>query len=102
MSVWMIIYAITTNQSCLMGATSRIKKQAIFSLIGSGVNLALSIYWVKTMGVIGVLMGTLVSYLLFIVTPATLEVRAILTGNSADVTGRHSTAGDPPITGGTE
>ncbi len=47
-----------------MGATSRIKKQAIFSLVGAGVNLGLSIHWVKTMGVIGVLLGTLVSYLL--------------------------------------
>jgi O-antigen/teichoic acid export membrane protein len=102
MCLWMIIYAITTNQSCLMGATSHVKKQAVFSLIGSGINLALSIHWVKTMGVIGVLLGTLVSYVLFIVIPATLEVRGILSGKLTFKTAREGMASDPPIIGGVE
>ncbi|MFP5227251.1 MAG: lipopolysaccharide biosynthesis protein, partial [Acidobacteriota bacterium] len=47
MCVWMIIYAFTTNQSCLMGATTRVKRQATFSIIGAVVNLTLSILWVR-------------------------------------------------------
>jgi O-antigen/teichoic acid export membrane protein len=81
MCVWMVVFAITTNQSCLMGATMRVKKQAIFSVLGAAVNLLLSIVWVKTMGVPGVLLGTIVSYLLFIVVPQTLEVKNILSGH---------------------
>jgi O-antigen/teichoic acid export membrane protein len=80
MCVWMVIFAITTNQSCLMGATTRVKRQAIFSLLGAAANLFLSILWVRTMGVPGVLLGTIVSYLVFIVVPQTLEVRSILRG----------------------
>ena len=83
MCVWMIIFAITTNQSCLMGATTRVKKQAVFSLVSAGANLALSIYLVRIFGIIGVLMGTIVSYLLFVVIPATLEVRSILRGDNS-------------------
>jgi O-antigen/teichoic acid export membrane protein len=83
MSIWMVILAITTNQSCLMGATARVKKQAVFSLVSAGANLALSILWVRTLGTAGVLLGTIVSYLLFIVIPATLEVRSILRGRDA-------------------
>ena len=85
MCVWMVILAITTNQSCLMGATSRVKKQAVFSLVSAGANLALTILWVRTLGIIGVLLGTVVSYLLFIVIPATLEVRSILRGHRTPV-----------------
>ncbi|MDE3188336.1 MAG: lipopolysaccharide biosynthesis protein [Acidobacteriota bacterium] len=80
MCVWIVIYAVTTNQSCLMGATSRIKSQAIASLLGAAANLALSIFWVKTMGVTGVLAGTIVAYLTFIVVPQVFEVRNILRG----------------------
>ena len=50
MCLWMIIFAITLNQSCLMGATSRMKKQAVFSVVAAVVNLVLSILWVKTVG----------------------------------------------------
>ncbi|HTV15198.1 MAG TPA: oligosaccharide flippase family protein [Acidobacteriaceae bacterium] len=93
MCVWMIIYAFTTNQSCLMGATARVKKQAIFSLIGAIVNLTLSVIWVRTLGVVGVLLGTIVSYLLFVVIPAALEVRYILQGKL--LTAAPATASDP-------
>jgi O-antigen/teichoic acid export membrane protein len=83
MCVWMFIFAITLNQSCLMGATARVKRQAVFSMIAAGANLVLSILWVKTMGVDGVILGTIVSYLLFIVVVQTIEVHSILRGNAA-------------------
>jgi O-antigen/teichoic acid export membrane protein len=81
MCVWIVICVFTTNQSCLMGATFRVSKQAISSSLSAVANLALSIYWVKTMGTTGVVLGTIVSYLVFIVVVQSWEVRRILRGD---------------------
>jgi O-antigen/teichoic acid export membrane protein len=78
MCVWMIIFAITTNQACLMGATGRIGKQAISSSLAAIVNVSLSIYWAKSLGTFGVLLATVVSYVLFIFAVQSFEVRGIL------------------------
>jgi O-antigen/teichoic acid export membrane protein len=81
MCVWIVIYAFATNQSCLMGATARVGRQAVASVIAAAVNLALSIAWVRTMGPFGVLLATILSYLVFIVAVQTWEVRRILRGD---------------------
>jgi O-antigen/teichoic acid export membrane protein len=81
MCVWIIICVFTTNQSCLMGATFRVSKQAIASLLSAVANLALSIFWVKTMGTTGVILATIVTYLVFIVSVAFWEVKRILRGD---------------------
>ena len=81
MCVWIVICVFTTNQSCLMGATFRVSKQAISSSLSAVANLALSIYWVKTMGTTGVVLGTIVSYLVFSVVVQAWEVRRILRGD---------------------
>ena len=78
MCVWMVILAVTTNQACLMGATSRVKKQAISSSLAAVINLTLSVYWVRTMGTFGVLLATVVSYVLFILAVQAWEVQSIL------------------------
>jgi O-antigen/teichoic acid export membrane protein len=81
MCVWIIIYAVTTNQSCLMGATFRTGKQATVAVLAAALNLTLSIVWVRPMGTSGVLLATVVSYLVFIVAVQTHEVRRILRGD---------------------
>jgi len=81
MCVWMFIFAITLNQSCLMGATYRVAKQAVYGLLAAVANLALSIIWVKTMGSAGVVLGTIASYLVFVVAMQTFEVKRILRGD---------------------
>lgn len=78
MCVWMAISAVALNQSCLLGATSRVRRQAISSVVAAIINLALSIYWVRTMGTFGVLLATVVSYLIFIVPVQATVVRSIL------------------------
>lgn len=78
MCVWVIICGITTNQACLMGATSRVKKQAISSVLSAIANLVLSILWVRSLGPIGVLLATVLSYLVFVLLVQVLEVRSIL------------------------
>lgn len=87
MCVWIVICVFTMNQSCLMGATFRVSKQAISSVLSAVANLALSIYWVKTLGTTGVVLGTIVSYLVFIVVVQSWEVRRILRGDF--LPGRH-------------
>jgi O-antigen/teichoic acid export membrane protein len=81
MCVWIVIYAFTTNQSCLMGATQRVWKQAIVGPLAAIANLILSIVWVKSIGPTGVLLATIVSYLIFIVVVQAWEVRKILRGD---------------------
>ncbi len=81
MCVWIVIMAFTMNQSTLMGATFRVGKQALSSILAAGMNLALSILWVQTLGSIGVLLATIVSYVVFIVIIQSLEVRRILRGD---------------------
>ena len=82
MCVWMVLFAVTSNQSCLMGATGRVRRQAVSSCLAAAANLGLSIWWVRTMGVVGVLLGTVVSYLIFVVLVQMHEVRAVLRGES--------------------
>lgn len=81
MCVWIAIFAFCTNQSCLMGATFRVGKQAISSSLAAIANLILSIFWVKTLGPPGVLLATIVSYVVFIVAVQAWEVRRILRGD---------------------
>jgi O-antigen/teichoic acid export membrane protein len=75
---WMAIFAVTTNQASLMGATNRVRRQAVSSVLAAIVNLVLSIYWVKRMGSFGALLGTVVSYIIFVLAVQTIEVRSIL------------------------
>ncbi len=81
MCLWIVICVFTTNQSTLMGATFRVKRQAISSVLSAIVNLALSIVWVKSIGPTGVLLATIISYIVFIVCVQSWEVRRILRGD---------------------
>jgi O-antigen/teichoic acid export membrane protein len=78
MCVWMVIFAVTTNQACLMAATNRIRRQAIAAALSAAANLALTLYWVRTLGLIGVLLGTVVSYVMFVLGVQMWEVHRIL------------------------
>jgi O-antigen/teichoic acid export membrane protein len=83
---WVILLACGLNQAVLLSATSRIRLQAVYSLIGAAANLGLSIYLVRLIGVPGVLIGTLVSYILFGLAPQGYEVRNILRGDYLSAT----------------
>jgi len=77
MCAWMVICAIAINQACLMGALGRVKRQAISSVIAAIANLALSIWWVRVLGTAGVVLGTIVSYILFVLTTQSREIYLI-------------------------
>lgn len=81
MCIWMFIFAITLNQSCLLAALNRMKLQAIFGSIAAIGNLTLSILLVRPFGPAGVLLATIVSYLVCVVLIQSIEVKKVLRGD---------------------
>lgn len=80
MCFWIVLLSITVNQAALLAATQRIRLQAICSSLAAVLNLILSVVLVRHLGSIGVLLGTIISYLVFIVLPSTWQIRQILQG----------------------
>ncbi len=80
MCFWIVLLSITLNQAALLAAAQQIQLQAIYSSVAAVLNLILSIVLVQHLGAIGVLSATIISYLLFIVVPATWQIRQILQG----------------------
>lgn len=87
MCVWIVICVFATNQSTLMGATFRVGRQALSSLIAAVMNLGLSIFWVRRFGPVGVLLATIVSYLIFVCGLQIWEVHKILRGDFVAASG---------------
>ncbi len=78
MGIWSVIYAATCSQSCILSSSSRLRGQMIYSITAAAVNIALSIIFVKRMGITGAILGTVAAYALCILVPQWIEVeRAI-------------------------
>jgi O-antigen/teichoic acid export membrane protein len=77
MCIWAVISGFMTVESCLLAALNRTRVQAVLSIVAAGVNIALSLIWVKQFGAVGVIGGTIVSYLVVLVVPQSLIVRGI-------------------------
>jgi O-antigen/teichoic acid export membrane protein len=75
MCVWTILWGITSVQSCLLGALGRTWTQAVFGVIAAVLNLVLSIMLVQRIGALGVIAGTVISYICIVI-PQTREVSA--------------------------
>jgi hypothetical protein len=67
-----------TVESCLLAAVNRTREQGVLSIIAAALNLALSIVLVQRFGSVGVIAGTILSYLLVLVVPQSLIVREML------------------------
>jgi O-antigen/teichoic acid export membrane protein len=80
MCFWTAMLAITVNQATLLSATQHLQLQTIYSSLAAVLNLILSIVLVRRIGATGVLLGTIISYLVFIVVPAAWQIRRILQG----------------------
>jgi O-antigen/teichoic acid export membrane protein len=78
MGIWTIIASLCWCQTCLLGAAGQVRRQAIYSAIGAIVNVIASIICGRLFGLTGIIMGTLLAYLVCIVVPQTLEVRKVL------------------------
>jgi len=77
MGIWAIISGFMSVESCLLAALNRVREQAILSLVAAAVNIALSLLLVRHIGSVGVIGGTILSYLLVLVVPQTMIVRDV-------------------------
>jgi O-antigen/teichoic acid export membrane protein len=82
MGLWAAISGCMTTESCLLAAVNRTREQGVPSIVAAAVNLALSIFLVQRVGAVGVIGGTILSYLLVLVGPQTLLVRDVLRDSS--------------------
>jgi len=78
MAIWSVIAGFTTAQSCLLGALNRTRVQAVASALAAVVNIALSILLVTRLGSLGVILGTIISYIVVLMVPQTIVVIRVL------------------------
>jgi O-antigen/teichoic acid export membrane protein len=83
MGVWSIISAVMSVESCLLAALDRTREQAWLSIIAAAVNVWISILLVRHIGSLGVICGTIFSYLLVLVVPQSLVVRDLMNNKLA-------------------
>jgi O-antigen/teichoic acid export membrane protein len=74
MAAWSIIAGFATAESCLLGALNRTRIQAVASVIAAVVNVALSIFLVVRMGSLGVILATIMSYIVVLLAPQSIVV----------------------------
>jgi O-antigen/teichoic acid export membrane protein len=69
--VWTLMSTAMDLEACFLAAINRVRLQGALSLVAAALNLALSIYLVKRIGSLGVVLGTIISYLVVLVVPQT-------------------------------
>ena len=77
MGIWAVVNGFMSVESCLLAALNRIREQAALSIVAAVVNIALSLALVRRIGPLGVIAGTILSYLIVLVVPQTLVVRRV-------------------------
>ena len=82
MALWAVISNCMTVESCLLAAVNRTRSQGVLSLLAAALNLLLSITLVQRIGAVGVIAGTILSYLFVLVVPQSLIVRRVLGADS--------------------
>jgi O-antigen/teichoic acid export membrane protein len=88
---WTLMSAGMDLEACLLAAVNRVKWQGILSVIAAGVNLGLSIFLVKRIGSLGVILGTIASYVLVLAGPQTFIVwRALYRPPLPETTNGHA------------
>lgn len=87
MCVWVLISTFMNNIATVLVAKGKTRLQAWCSLASAAVNLPLSIYWVQRIGAPGVILATIVSYLIFLVVPAIWKCYQVLREGTSAHTG---------------
>ncbi|HVG26990.1 MAG TPA: oligosaccharide flippase family protein [Acidobacteriaceae bacterium] len=75
---WTLLSAGMDLEAYLLAAVDRVKLQGILSGVAAALNIGLSIYLVKRIGSLGVVLGTILSYVLVLVGPQTAIVWRVL------------------------
>jgi len=104
MGIWAVINGFMSVESCLLAALNRTRAQAVLSVIAAVLNIALSLLLVRRIGSLGVIGGTILSYLVVLVVPQSLIVRRVWTqelaiGERPRLVVRPAMLADAPCTG---
>lgn len=75
---WTLLSTLMDLEACVLAALDAVRTQGILSVVAAALNLALSIYLVKRIGPVGVVLGTIVSYAAVLVVPQTVIVMRLL------------------------
>lgn len=78
MAAWSMINALCSPIACLLAAAAHMRAQVIYSAVSAIINIALSIYLVGLWGITGVVAGKVISYMLFICVPASIDISLLL------------------------
>ncbi len=98
MGIWAIINGFMNVESCLLAALGRTREQAALSVVAAVVNLSLSIALVRHIGSVGVIAGTILSYVFVLVIPQSLIVRKIFLEFGRQQTPENEAADLPVVT----
>jgi len=77
MAFWIVVNGFMSVESCLLAALNRTRGQAFLSICAAFVNIAVSVLLVRHIGALGVIGGTIISYLAVLVVPQTVIVRNV-------------------------
>lgn len=77
MAVWIVVNGFMSVESCLLAALNRTRGQAMLSVCAAVMNIALSLVLVHHIGALGVIGGTILSYMAILVVPQSLIVRNV-------------------------
>lgn len=77
MALWIIVSGFMSVESCLLAALNRIRGQAVLSICAAAVNVVLSVTLVRHVGALGVIGGTILSYLAVLLVPQSMIVRSL-------------------------
>jgi O-antigen/teichoic acid export membrane protein len=78
MGIWTIIFSVMHSAACFLNGIGEIRVQVICSVLAAIANIIFSIVLTSRIGVNGVIIGTLLSYLLCIVLPVSIKTKSIL------------------------
>ena len=77
MGLWAVVSGFMSVESCLLAALSRTREQAVLSIGAAAMNIGLSLLLVRHLGSLGVIGGTILSYLVVLVVPQSMIVRQV-------------------------
>ena len=80
MALFALVLAATNNQALLLNASGRLRLETIVAVVAATANLCASVYFVQRIGVDGVILSSIASFLLFMYLPQAWEVRRVLSG----------------------
>jgi O-antigen/teichoic acid export membrane protein len=85
MCVWILICTFMNNTATVLVAKGETRVQAWCSLASAAVNLALSIWLVQQIGSVGVILGTIVSYMIILVLPQSIVAWKLLNQQNSNI-----------------